>query len=358
MKRLIPLFVGLSLVSCDTGTKHTEGTSSETQTALQALADNAAAIAGRLPSSEQDPVVAGRTVSVDEDSTLHVIRELWCAGSSESLYGGFQGAVYLNWSSAGVGPDGERSSCSLEESIHDTREFIVDSLGRSDFHTVLRQYDGLERRVYQGSGIWDLRSGLTLIYRSLFADISTRKAVFRQEIELLGSCKLKLDFEDSATDTGSTVTAIDVPVVCGGRMIGRFLWDRVGLPRVLDPQGDLVLPRRILPVRFPEDTLGLGATVVGVQESAGDGVARLRVEVRMRFVEWDTLAVARWIKLPGFDATGRILDSVAWSGHPVDTLEFRVSSADLEGLRGPNRPVLVAPFENNKGAAWSNPLRL
>lgn len=304
------------------------------------------------------PVVAGRTVSVSEDSTLDEIRKLWCAGSSESLYGGFQGAVYLNWNSPGVGPDGERSSCSLEESIHDTKEFIVDSFGRSDFHTVLRQYDGYERRVYQGSGTWDLRSGLTLTYRSLFADISTRKAVFRQEIELLGSCKLKLDFEDSASDTGLTVTAVDAPVVCGGRTIGRFLWDRVGRPRVLDPEGDLVLPRMILPLRFPEDTLGLRAAVVGVQEGAGGGEARLRVEVRMRFVAWDTLAVVRWIKLPGSDVAGRIIDSVLWSGHPVDTIDFRVPAADLEGLRSPNRPVLVAPFDNFKGAAWSDPLRL
>jgi hypothetical protein len=62
MKRLLPLLVGLSLVSCDSGTKHTEGTSSETQTALQALADNVREIprepgGGAIPAASP---VAGR----------------------------------------------------------------------------------------------------------------------------------------------------------------------------------------------------------------------------------------------------------------------------------------------------------
>lgn len=62
MKRLIPLFVGLVLVSCDSGTKEAEGTSSETQTALQALADNVREIprgpgGGGMPNT---PATAGR----------------------------------------------------------------------------------------------------------------------------------------------------------------------------------------------------------------------------------------------------------------------------------------------------------
>lgn len=40
MKRLILVFIGLFFASCDSGTKTTDGTSSETKTSLQALADN------------------------------------------------------------------------------------------------------------------------------------------------------------------------------------------------------------------------------------------------------------------------------------------------------------------------------
>lgn len=58
MKRLIPLFAGLSLVSCDSGTKHTEGTSSETQTALQALADNVRDIPSPRAASMPQEIVA------------------------------------------------------------------------------------------------------------------------------------------------------------------------------------------------------------------------------------------------------------------------------------------------------------
>lgn len=359
MKRhILALALGLSLVSCDSGTKEADGTSSETQTALQALADNSFAIARNQLAISQEPSVAGRSVSVGVDSTDEEVRQLWCAGASESQYGSFQGPVYLVMRSAGLGPDGTRSSCSLEESTHEVREFHVDSVGRSDLRYSHRQYGGLERNVYQGAGRWDLRSGLTLIYRNLFADISSRKAVFRQEIELLGSCKLDLAFTDSATDTGWTLAQVDAPVVCGGKSVGRYLWDRVGRPRVLDSRGDLVPPRRILPQRLPEDTLGLRASVIGLQRDTTDSIARLRVEVRLHFLDWDTLAVVRWIELPSSSAYGRVLDSALWSGSSVDTVDFQVPLEELEGLQEPNTPILLAPFEGNPGGARSNPLRL
>lgn len=62
MKRLVSLLMGLSLVSCDSGTKHTEGTSSETQSSLQALADSLAEI-DYAAAFEAAPALASRTSS-------------------------------------------------------------------------------------------------------------------------------------------------------------------------------------------------------------------------------------------------------------------------------------------------------
>ena len=283
------------------------------------------------------------------------IRSIWCAGASESRYAALPEGIHLTWNSPGVGPDGTSSSCSLAESSHSGREYVVDSLGRSDLRFLRHQFDTLSRNVYEGSGTWELRSGLTLTYRSLFADISTRRAIFRQEIELLGTCRIDLAFTDVLADTGWINGVVDAPVICGGNLVGRFTWDRVGSPRVVDSRGDRVLPRMIIPARFSEDTLGLRATVVGLERNLEDSSARLRMEVRMGFLDWDTLAQVDWIHLSMPER--RFVDSVPWSGRSVDTLEFRVHLRDLDGLRKPNLPVLYAPFRGygSTGYASSKP---
>lgn len=358
MKRLLPLLLaGAVLASCDSGAMQADGTSSETQTALQALADNSFAISARLAPSLRPPAIAARALSAEQDSTFGLIEERWCSGASESWYGGFLGEIRLAWNSPGVGPDGASSSCSLKESIHTGREFQVDSLGRWDARFVRRQYDTLQRSVFQGSGTWGLRSGLILTYRALFADISTSKAIFRQEIELLGVCRLDLSFTDSLTDTGWTAESIDAPLVCGGKPAGRFLWDRANRMRVLDIQGKIVSPRRLGSQRFAEDTLGLRAQVVGFQAEPLGSLARVRLETRMRFLDWDSLAVPRWIMLVAPGEPERVLDSVLWSGKAVDTLEFSVSSTDMEAMGKSNRLFLWAPFDGYRGGARSMPLR-
>lgn len=62
MKRLILVFFGLFFASCDSGTKTTDGTSSETKTSLQALADNVRKVPATPSASsvEGSQVIAGR----------------------------------------------------------------------------------------------------------------------------------------------------------------------------------------------------------------------------------------------------------------------------------------------------------
>lgn len=90
MKRLIPLCATLALVSCDSGTKHTEGTSSETQTALQALADNVREIP-RGPGGTQAPLaspVAGRAMDVGESRCMDALRWIQGAWLQAEFYDG------------------------------------------------------------------------------------------------------------------------------------------------------------------------------------------------------------------------------------------------------------------------------
>ncbi len=89
MKRLLPLIVGLSLVSCDSGTKEAEGTSSETQTALQALADNVIEVP-RGPGGARVPIAsqtAARSAYTGRDA---------CASGAAWSWVGFAQAEYYD----------------------------------------------------------------------------------------------------------------------------------------------------------------------------------------------------------------------------------------------------------------------
>lgn len=79
MKRLILLLAGLSLVSCDSGTKEAEGTSSETQSSLQALATRLGGLRAETATAGTVPLAARGAVDVSDSSTW---TDLWASSST------------------------------------------------------------------------------------------------------------------------------------------------------------------------------------------------------------------------------------------------------------------------------------
>lgn len=163
MKRLLPLVAGLSLVSCDSGTKHTEGTSSETQTALQALADNVRSLPESPGVSLSVPVgqgFAGRGLDI---------------GSPCQGIGGF-GQVEEYWDDRIISfmPDykwhvarSERTVCSADSSL-----FI-------GFQSFWSRHDSLTWRIDHavtaypsGSGVWRFQQEASLSggFRRIFQE--------------------------------------------------------------------------------------------------------------------------------------------------------------------------------------------
>lgn len=80
MKRLILLFVGLFLVSCDSGTTQAEGTSSETQSSLQALATRLDGLRSLLPAARPN-AFAGRSAASASASDSSTWEDIWAEWS-------------------------------------------------------------------------------------------------------------------------------------------------------------------------------------------------------------------------------------------------------------------------------------
>lgn len=79
MNRLSILFLSLAIASCDTSMKTTDGTSSETQTSLQALADNVRKVPA-IPSASSTggtPGIAGRRQASDACPEYHQTERYW-----------------------------------------------------------------------------------------------------------------------------------------------------------------------------------------------------------------------------------------------------------------------------------------
>lgn len=153
MKRLLPLLVGLSLVSCDSGTRHTEGTSSETQTALQALADNVRSLPESPGISLSVPAgqgFAGRGLDIGSP----------CQGI------GWFGQVEDYWDDRLVSlmPDykwhvarSERTICSADSSL-----FIGLESFRSNGDSLIWRIDHAVTVYRSGTGVWRFQEEASL----------------------------------------------------------------------------------------------------------------------------------------------------------------------------------------------------
>lgn len=316
----LPLLGAILLAGCDAGTQ--ASTSSETQTALQELADNAGAVASKLSDPERSTSTAART----SRGLGAPVRSSWdsaqCAGSTTGLYSGF-GEIYRQSQGPGSGPDGTASTCSLLDSRHDYREFRLDSTGRWTFAGSWRQQDTLHVQLYDGTGSWNLRSGLSLSYLRLVSYLSPRLDTFHHTIQIRGICLVDLRMRDTLADSGMVYSDVDAPVVCGGRTVGRFLWDRIGTPRVVDLAGKIVTPRPRTRSSFPEDELGLKADLIDAHSGPADSTSVLRLVVRWTLLSGDSIAPGSRFSLLALP-DGSMLDSAMAPHGSGDTLSFRI----------------------------------
>lgn len=88
MKRLIPLFAGLCLASCDSGTKQVEGTSSETQTSLRELATRLDGLNAEAPTVGAVSFAARSGASTEDSSAWDDLWREWTTASYNKRLGG------------------------------------------------------------------------------------------------------------------------------------------------------------------------------------------------------------------------------------------------------------------------------
>jgi len=320
LRMTIPVLLAVLLWGCDSSSTSLDGTSSETATGLQLLADNASVITTSFPAKG---VAAGRlargletapdTAKARIDS---IYRAVDCDGVAQSYYVGLGGVQKLT-NRPGVGVDGQVSSCSGDYSRHWFREQRNDSLGWDDYEGTSIDsgveyvwnpdwgWDGFRMRSeFTGKGIWRLRSGLTLQYDSMsmsYRYVSGRPTSLRfvQKIRFAETCRVELDFDLNAP--------IDAPVSCDGAVVGRFTWDNRSTPVVLDLQGRRVVPRGTGVGRYAEDSLGLSLSQARVDTTGG--AATLRASLSWRLLPGDTIAAG--------DTVRAQIATTGWSGFAV-----------------------------------------
>lgn len=314
---LLALFgLALLLAACD-GTAQ-EGTSSETQTALRLLADNAGAMATKLQPATDAPAGAARTLAATADPSSEA---RLCKGSSWSVYSG-PGQVFHRAKGPGVGSDSTNSTCSVRFSRHDFQEFWLDTIGLESMQGTYWQKDSLQVQSLEGAGTWKLRSGLTLDYRHISTYYTPRVVTSEQLIQIPGNCQIDAKLRDTLVDTGWINSGIDAPIVCDGRTIGRFLYDQVHAPRVVDLSGRIVHPRPVAKSSFPEDRLGLNISGFGAGWGT-DTTFGLTLDTYWRLLPGDSIPVGSTFKLYD-DLSGSLIDSTTTPNDSGATLRFSV----------------------------------
>jgi hypothetical protein len=321
----LTITAALALAGCDLSSTAQDGTSSETQTVLQALADNAGAITARLGMKQSATTIAARKSSQSNDSLWRIIDSSYCAGGRHAQYLE-PGTINVQEYGPGRGLDNSASSCSLMESFCSYHEFGLDSVGRSDFRGIQHQTDTLTVTRFSGSGTWDLRSGLSLRYLQVDNFLGPKLATFRHLIELPHGCQFELRMRDTLIDTGWLNSDVDAPVVCEDQEVGRFIWDRKGAPRILDRTGRLLTPSFTAVSDFPEDLLGIHFTLLQRLPETVDSEVSLQAAIHWNFLPGDTLAssiVSLVQKRPFYSR----LDSLRITGETSDTITFRIPNS-------------------------------
>jgi len=325
MKSTLPLalFGAILLAGCDSTAQ--EGTSSETQTALQELADNATSIISNstVPLATASPVGSARRMSTSMDSIM-------CAGYPwQSTYQWRMDTLLVDrfWMERdslgpGVGPDGTASTCSVSESHHMLKSIHLDSVARLRSIGTYVQTGNLFHRSFEGSGIIDFRTGASFRMSHYSRHRTGSQDTISESLSFKGNCSVEFSYV-----TGSELpSGVDAPVICGEKMVGRFSWDLISSPVVTDLSGRKIAPSHRPPISFPEDSLGLHATIVDAGLDSGDTTAHLRARFVLNLLPGDTAMDTMYLQSAG--ATER-----AWFGRSSDTLMFRFDRDALQELR-------------------------
>jgi len=289
---LVP-FAAVCLSACGGGDAYPiTGTSSESHSTLQALADDAPAMVGLMGLPTPG---AGRVAAR--------------AGESSPCLSPWRSASYrtgkLGWTEypdlAGADSSGRR--CEDGEN----RVRVLDAGPSGLFEKWGVQADSSvagNRNLFRGRGIWKLRSGSVYPLDTVVSDVNWNAGMIalRMAADLGKGCRVDLAMSSSLKDYfAGTAAGMDAPVVCGADTIGNFRWTFGMEPVVSDRKGSVFRPRLpASPVRFGEDSLGLRIEKLVVDSSAATWDVSGRVGGRM---------------LPG-DAL-QAGDTLAWDGMPA-----------------------------------------
>lgn len=333
------------LGGCDSTVSTQAGTSSETQTSLQALADNASLIAARTMPANAMPAAARRLASntpgLVVDTATSLIARL-CSPWKHTSYG--IGRVQQEENFQGVGRDGLPSSCAEGYALHRVRSLEVDSFGRFQWDgTVLSMGDwdpalvtvnfsntmGAAYDSIEATGKWELPSGLSLYYERLAVqyniNLPKNQLHFDQTITFGSGCRLQWSFY-------SDEASIDAPIQCKGIYAGRLRWDFHGIPQVLDAEGATITAHPVQKRFFPEDSLGI--RVLDLQTDSVEGSIHVQGRLNWKLFPGDFLVVGDSLSLGSLKTTIRENGDFQFSGVPSDDFGTALWVTKMNGLSG------------------------
>jgi len=355
MKPILPLALlgAILLAGCDTGTQ--ASTSSETQTALQELADNAQGLVSLTPGQLSAATSASAARMLDTNAALDTeTMTTDCSGQPWwSFYDGTGGRYIDGYSyDPGTGPDGTPSTCSYRESHEHRETFYLDSVMRLRTDGTWSQFYNWSLQIAEGSATYDFRTGASFEIphfrraRSLTSNGAIDTLV--ETIVINRNCQVVLT--GISIPYQLTEPSADAPVVCGGSVVGQFSWNQISPPVVTDLSGRTIAPRFHPPVSFPEDSLGLRARIIDTKLDPVDSTAVILAIFSLKLLPEDTARPSDSIhfcaapgSIPGSRACNAWLASSTF-GHPGDTLAFHLSYSALKELQGD-----TGVYE---GAAW------
>lgn len=235
-------FAATLLSSC--GSDPQTGTSSETQTELQLLADNSRWIsqANALPPS-RSTVSARRSIAPSTQASMD------CPMDSSTQYEGF-GRFRRVW----------RGRClAATDSLADfRRKRTLEHSGNGTIAMDYAEYDSRSAWFSTGHGHWRLRGGLELGIDTFRVASESLGFSLWYRFRYADACTFEYRATLETTDAGAKLPdRVLSPVTCGAKRIGTVVWDSAMGMQVQDLEGRNILPLARPEVSFREDSLGL-----------------------------------------------------------------------------------------------------
>jgi len=278
MKRLLALALTLSVASCDTSMKAADGTSSETQTALQALADN---VRSMQEASSFGVTARGGGSSARRfdsgDSCADGLAELELYGIGEA--GGWTSSrtrwAICNADSSMVDVYGEER----EDDVSPKWTTVATWTRYVDMHVLVRVQQEAPLgggfrwyRTKRGEGLWpiDVWAIPVDVVTDGHIDVDMTAGVIANDTEDESKGQLDADTLDFRYPIYDRMR--------GREKIGNFYWFRGGRVEVRDLDGRLILP--LVPAPAPVlDSMGMRFLVDGSDTDS------LRLQVRIQMLD-------------------------------------------------------------------------